>query len=116
MSETIIAIYEQGVLRPLQPLSLRERQTVRIQVLPGEPIEETEQEDYPTLTEVIAEIRTMQPNPANFHPATQSLAERLVNSPEDPSFDAEVWNREWVRVEAEMKAITHTNDQAEGRG
>jgi predicted DNA-binding antitoxin AbrB/MazE fold protein len=116
MSETIIAIYEQGVLRPLQPLSLRERQTVRIQVLPGESIEETEQEDYPTLTEIIAEIRTMQPNPTNFHSATQSLAELLMNSPEDPSFDVEEWNREWARVEAEMKAITYANDQAERRG
>lgn len=33
MAETIKAIYEKGVLRPLGPLHLRERQQVRIQVL-----------------------------------------------------------------------------------
>ena len=30
MIETVTAIYEKGILRPLQPLNLRERQTVRI--------------------------------------------------------------------------------------
>jgi len=34
MTETITAIYEKGVLRPLQPLDLREQQRVRIQVVP----------------------------------------------------------------------------------
>ena len=34
MTEIITAVYENGVLRPLSPLSLREHQTVRIQVLP----------------------------------------------------------------------------------
>lgn len=33
MAEMITAIYEKGVLRPLQPLHLRERQQVRIQVV-----------------------------------------------------------------------------------
>jgi predicted DNA-binding antitoxin AbrB/MazE fold protein len=33
MTEMITAIYEKGVLRPLQPLHLRERQQVRIQVV-----------------------------------------------------------------------------------
>lgn len=34
MTETITAIYENGVLRPLKPLKLKERQRVRVQVLP----------------------------------------------------------------------------------
>lgn len=34
MPEIIKAIYENGVLRPLKPLSLQENQTVKIQVLP----------------------------------------------------------------------------------
>lgn len=34
MPEIITAIYENGVLRPLKPLSLQEHQTVQIQVLP----------------------------------------------------------------------------------
>lgn len=35
--ETIItAVYEKGVLRPLTPLPLAERQTVKIQILPAD--------------------------------------------------------------------------------
>ena len=37
MSDIITAIYENGTLRPTQPLNLREQQKVRIQVLPDEP-------------------------------------------------------------------------------
>ena len=33
MLQTITAIYEQGRLRPLQPLNLRENETVQIQLL-----------------------------------------------------------------------------------
>lgn len=40
MTETITAIYEKGVLRPLQPLNLREQQRVRIQVVSDEEIED----------------------------------------------------------------------------
>jgi len=36
MVEIVTAVYEKGVLRPLQPLKLRERQTVLIQVMPDE--------------------------------------------------------------------------------
>ena len=32
MSQSVIAVYEQGILRPLEPLSLHEKQRVRIQV------------------------------------------------------------------------------------
>ena len=37
MSEIITAIYENGVLRPLSPLSLSEHQTVQLQVLSVNP-------------------------------------------------------------------------------
>jgi predicted DNA-binding antitoxin AbrB/MazE fold protein len=37
MSETITAIYEQGVLRPLVPLSLPERSEVQIQIIARSP-------------------------------------------------------------------------------
>jgi predicted DNA-binding antitoxin AbrB/MazE fold protein len=43
MAEIVTAVYEKGVLRPLQPLNLEERQTVRLQVLPEEPESEVEQ-------------------------------------------------------------------------
>ena len=75
-----------------------------------------EREDAsPALDQVIAEIKMTRPNPAIFHPATQSLADKLANSPADPTFDAPGWNREWAQVEAEMKAITRANNVAEGR-
>ncbi len=74
-----------------------------------------DQGNYPSLEEVVAKIRAMPSDPSNIHPATQSLAELLAASPEDPSFDLEEWNREWAAAEAEMKAITRANDRAEGR-
>lgn len=37
MAEVITAVYEEGILRPLEPLNLRDRQAVRIQVLTEEP-------------------------------------------------------------------------------
>ncbi len=76
---------------------------------------EHRQDAYPTLEKVVAEIKSMEPNPANFYPATQSLADLLVNSPDDPSFDLKEWNREWAIVEAEIRAITQASDLAEGR-
>ncbi len=36
MAEIVKAIYEKGVLRPLEPLELQERQLVRIQIQPEE--------------------------------------------------------------------------------
>ncbi len=34
MSQSIMAVYEHGLLRPLKPLKLKEHQTIRIQILP----------------------------------------------------------------------------------
>lgn len=42
MAEIVTAVYEKGVLRPLQPLNLEERQMVRLQVLPEETDNEVE--------------------------------------------------------------------------
>ena len=57
MSEVITAVYEKGVLRPLHPLNLREKQTVRIQLLPAEPVDEAEQMPQPTLkSQVLAAL------------------------------------------------------------
>jgi hypothetical protein len=36
--------------------------------------------------------------------------------PDDPDFDITAWSQEWARVEAEMKAITRANEQAEELG
>ncbi|KYC36282.1 hypothetical protein WA1_41905 [Scytonema hofmannii PCC 7110] len=43
MPEIITAVYENGVLRPLNPLSLQEHQTVQIQLLTEEPAMDAEQ-------------------------------------------------------------------------
>lgn len=65
-----------------------------------------ESNDYPTLEEVVAKIKATPPNPAMIEPAKESLLEYLLDSPPlDPSFDLEEWNREWAKVEAELKAM-----------
>ncbi len=43
MPQNIMAIYEHGLLRPLEPLILSESQKVRIQVQPENPVETIEQ-------------------------------------------------------------------------
>jgi len=43
MLETVTAIYENGILRPLQPLSLQEHQKVRLQILPVSTNDEVDQ-------------------------------------------------------------------------
>jgi hypothetical protein len=78
---------------------------------------EAEPDDYfPSLEEVVAEIKATPPNPASIRPATGSLAKALANSPHDPTFDLETWQQEWDKVETEMKAISRANEIAEGRG
>lgn len=41
MSEIMVAVYENGVLRPLNPVSFNEGQTVRLQVIPDVDSEES---------------------------------------------------------------------------
>jgi len=77
MIETVTAVYEKGMLRPLQPLNLRERQTVRIQVLP----EETEEQGCPKdpiealIHKLIAEGR-MRPRPKRGTPPPDPVSEK----------------------------------------
>jgi hypothetical protein len=66
--------------------------------------------------EVAAGFQVAPPDPRNLRLARGSLADALRAAPRDPDFDLAQWNREWAAVEAEMKAVTHTNDVAEGRG
>lgn len=39
MAETITAVYEKGVLRPLTPLDLAEHERVRLRILPDRPLD-----------------------------------------------------------------------------
>ncbi|OQY30211.1 MAG: hypothetical protein B6244_01215 [Candidatus Cloacimonetes bacterium 4572_55] len=43
MTHAVMAVYEQGLLRPLKPLVLKEHQKVRIQILPEPVVDEVEQ-------------------------------------------------------------------------
>lgn len=70
---------------------------------------------FPTPEQVVAKIKALPKNPMNPLPPQGSLAEYLRNSPTDPNFDLDAWNKEWKAVEAEMKAMTPANDIAEGR-
>lgn len=67
MSNEVIAIYERGVLRPLRPLSLRERQKVRIYLIPEN--SEDEVENVISLLVAAGLVRPL---------------ERRVESPPDP--------------------------------
>lgn len=69
-----------------------------------------------TQREVVTRMQSTPPNPAQFRPATADLADLLQAAPGDSCFDLETWKRQWSAVEAEMKAITRANDNAEGRG
>jgi len=51
MPEIITAVYEKGILRPLQPLKLRERQMVRLQVVSDESSENDDEAAIRVLVE-----------------------------------------------------------------
>jgi len=82
MFEIVTAVYENGVLRPLRLLNLRERQTVRIQVLPEEPTGEAE-EVIQTLVQ--AGLLTPPPGYSEIDPVPgeerRQLAETLGRAP-----------------------------------
>ncbi len=86
MTEIVTAVYENGVLRPLRPLKLRERQTVRLQIVPEEP---TEGEDE-TALRTLVEIGTLTPPPGrtDVEPISEQerreLADRLGHAPGKP--------------------------------
>lgn len=86
MTETVKAVYENGVLRPLRPLKLRERQTVRLQIVPDEP---TDAEDEAAI-HLLIEAGTLTPPPgrSNVEPISEQerreLADRLGQAPGKP--------------------------------
>lgn len=88
MAETVQAIYEKGVLRPLRPLGLRERQLVRIQVQPEEvPPDETEAE---AAVRVLVAAGRLTPPPGHSmvipipDEEYEELADRLGRAPGKP--------------------------------
>jgi predicted DNA-binding antitoxin AbrB/MazE fold protein len=81
MTETITALYEKGILRPLQPLQLQEGQTVRIRILP----ELAAADDAAVRLLVEAGLLTPPPGRSDVEPpseqAQRELADRLGRAP-----------------------------------
>ena len=77
--EIVTAVYEKGILRPLQPLNLRERQTVRIQVLPAGPdVSEEPGDNGDVLIQRLVAKGLMRPRPRGpIPPDPVSEEERL---------------------------------------
>jgi predicted DNA-binding antitoxin AbrB/MazE fold protein len=76
MAEIVTAVYEKGVLRPLQPLNLRERQTVRLQIFPEESVIQEEPDDK--VEELIQSLVTaglMRPRPKRGTPPPDPVSE-----------------------------------------
>lgn len=85
MTETITAIYENGILRPTRPLKLRDRQRVRIQVWSEEPENELDQ----IMTELAQSgLLTLPPGQSEVKPMSEqerrTLAEALGRVPGKP--------------------------------
>jgi predicted DNA-binding antitoxin AbrB/MazE fold protein len=97
MAEIVTAVYEKGMLRPLQPLNLRERQTVRIQVLPEEAADEVEK----VIQKLIqAGVITPPPGHSEVDPLSEEerreLAEILGRAPGKPLSEIIIEERgEW---------------------
>ena len=92
MSKVVTAIYEQGVLRPLDPLNLREHQAVYIQIL-TDAVEKDAVEKDPaeeairilvTSGLMLPPERGMVPPDPISEEKRQALAERLGQAPGKP--------------------------------
>ncbi len=87
--EIVTAVYEKGMLRPLRPLDLRERQKVRIQVLPEAPdVSEEPKDGANALIQRLVAKGMMRPRPRGPIPPDpvsakerKALAERLGRAP-----------------------------------
>ena len=96
MTRTVTAVYEKGVLRPLQPLDLRERQSVRIQIVSEEPSEAE------AVIRALVEAGLLTPPPRRTGVAPmseterQELANRLGRAPGKPLSEIIIKDRgEW---------------------
>ena len=83
MDQTITAVYEKGMLRPLQPLDLHERQAVRIRILHEQGAEIEAEAAMQTLVE--AGLITPPPGhtdvPLASEEARTKVADRLGRAP-----------------------------------
>ena len=98
--EIVTAVYDKGMLRPLQPLNLRDRQRVRIQVLPDD-LAEAENEHEAAICVLVAEgLLTPPPGRSDVPPISEQerleLADRLGRAPGKPLSEIIIEDRgEW---------------------
>ena len=104
MMEIVTAVYEKGMLRPLQPLNLRERQRVRIRVLPEAPdVSEEPEDDTDALIQRLVAKDLMRPRPRGPIPPDpvsaedrKALADRLGRAPGKSASEMVIEDRgEW---------------------
>jgi predicted DNA-binding antitoxin AbrB/MazE fold protein len=98
MAETVTVVYEKGVLRPLQPLKLREQQAVRIQIVQEEPSRNQAEAAIQALVE--AGLLTPPPYHTDVAPLTEEerkkVADRLGRVPGKPLSESIIEDRgEW---------------------
>ena len=72
-------------------------------------------DEFGSLEALIAEITSNPSKPENIHPASGNLAKHLANpvTKPDPNFDEAIWNQEWAKIEAKMKAESLAHEQEE---
>lgn len=76
-------------------------------------------DDLPSLEEVVAMIKATPPNLAAFHPATKTVAQLMAELEANPSEESDItpeeWDRLWAKFEQGLKAADRADDIAEGR-
>lgn len=71
MSQSILAVYEHGLLRPLEPLTLPESHKVRIQIIPEPVVDKADQ-----VMQFLVEVGLLTPPSRSSKPQLISKAER----------------------------------------
>ena len=94
--------------------------SVRVVVLvdaavPPKPNGQDALKSFPTLEEVVKQIRATPPNPNNISGSNAQLAERLLHpvTEAEATFDLASWQAEWRQVEATMKADSLAHEASE---
>ena len=75
MAEIVTAVYENGMLRPLQPLNLRERQMVRLQIVQEEPVVQEEPDEIEEVIQSLVASGLMRPCPNRGTPPPDPVSE-----------------------------------------
>lgn len=106
---TMKGTIKNGVVTPMEPINGQEGQRVLITIL-----DEEMEEDFLTLDEVVDEIRSLDPDPANVIQPTVSLSNLLADAASETPIDSVAWNRQWAVIEGEMKRRDLVDDRTEG--